>query len=633
MHLSRLESRRSHKYAQLNTGLHQYHDRKHKQSVQDQTSWPHPRGSGHDHASAEGTVAECANITMDTSPEKHACSRYDPLNVRIRLRVEVSVDSKTTCSLPPLSTGFFSALHYCLSLPSHFFACLGQHIHFITMRSSILFAAASVYSAAAQQFSGTPITGTLPLIDGAELAFWKITGPDGNDNHTLINYQSLGLGGGRINNQWVKRAVIVIHGLLRDPWDYEQDMLHALTLANSRDNNINKDAVSVVAPYFPSGADKGTAYPWVEGLRGGRQSITNALVWSGSQWSAGGNNQYPHASRNISSYHVLDEMIRAYLDASQFPEMRQIVLVGHSLGGQMLQRYAVIGEQLNPRIPITYWVGNPDSYSWMSPSRPLYIPDCPDYDNYRDGYTDFAAYGMTYGTDLVAQGEAALEANFQSRQIAYARATQDLGDHSSSCGANTTGQSRNERFFFFLKWWTPSCPDPKGSNCDTVDFVDAPHDNGQMFNSTGGQARLFTDNFYGDGARAYDQGYPRQQAGDDPFPDPKGVSYTTTPTGTYAAGMAYQGCWSDDNRNSFAVQLSADATTTIESCTQGCANTGWKIAALENANQCWCANTTANYANFVVDSSCWMPCSGNVGQKCGGHNRASLFSNGFPVAS
>lgn len=113
--------------------------------------------------------------------------------------------------------------------------------------------------------------------------------------------------------------------------------------------------MSVIAPYFPNGDDKGYAYPWTDGLKSGRGSTSNALVWSGSQWSAGANNQYPHSSRNISSYYVLDELIRYYDNQTLFPNLNQIVLVGHSLGGQMLQRYAAVGDQLNTNSPVVLW--------------------------------------------------------------------------------------------------------------------------------------------------------------------------------------------------------------------------------------------------------------------------------------
>lgn len=505
------------------------------------------------------------------------------------------------------------------------------------MRASLSLPVLGAALTAAQQYAGDVISGSLPTVANAQVNFWRIPNPNGpghNDNLTLINYENLGTNGQRIVPSNIQRAVIVIHGLLRDPWNYQNDAQNALNVANGNAPYINRDSVSIVSPYFASGSDKNFGYPWDDSQKPGYGSVSNALVWSGSKWSAGADNHYPHNSRHTSSYYVLDQMLKYYDDAEKFPNLKQIVLVGHSMGGQMLQRYAAIGDQLNLTTPVAYWIGNPDSYSWMSTYRPLNIPDCPDYDVYRDGYTNFTEYPMSYGADLVAQGRDAIVANFQSRAINYARALLDQGDHSSTCGANTTGANRNERFFEFIKWWQPTCPNGSGLKCDTVDLINVTHDNGQMYNSEAGQSRIFHDNWDGAGGRAYDYGYPRVQAGDDPYPNPALVN---TPgfsnPNVYAGGKTYYGCWTDGpNHLTLDTLLSDAATTTIESCTQGCTDGGYALAGLENGSQCYCGNATRNYAAAVVDMSCRTPCSGNDQEYCGGLSRISLFSNGAPAS-
>lgn len=180
-----------------------------------------------------------------------------------------------------------------------------------------------------------------------------------------------------------------------------------------------------------------TGYPWTDGLKPTRGSTSAALVWKGSQWSAGGDNQYPYYSQATSSYTVMDQIIQYFDDRSKFPNMKQIVIAGHSLGAQMVQRYAAIGKQLNTQSPVTYWVGNPNSYVWLSTDRPLSTASCQIYDDYREGFSKFVEYPMTYGVDLVAQGREAILANYNSKQIAYGRGLQDFGDHSSDCAAGT----------------------------------------------------------------------------------------------------------------------------------------------------------------------------------------------------
>jgi len=246
--------------------------------------------------------------------------------------------------------------------------------------------ALTAFSAAtlAQQFAGDVINTTLPYVPGAEIAFWKIRDTK-SSNLTLINYQNLGKNGKRQDPTKLKRAVVIIHGLNRDPGTYESNMLSALSQVPI--SEINTDSVAIVAPFFANGNDKDTqAYPWVNGLKSGQGSITNTLVWSGSQWSAGGNNQYPWtSSKNISSYTVLDQMIQYFDNKTAFPNINQIVIAGHSLGGQTVQRYAAIGQPGSTQTPVSYWVGNPNSYVWLSTDRPLSTASCPTYDDYREG--------------------------------------------------------------------------------------------------------------------------------------------------------------------------------------------------------------------------------------------------------
>jgi hypothetical protein len=328
----------------------------------------------------------------------------------------------------------------------------------------------------------------------------------------------------------------------------------------------------------------------------------------------------------------LDQIIQYFDNTALFPNMKQIIIAGHSLGAQTVQRYAAIGQPGNTHSPVSYWVANPNSYAWFSYSRPLFTAGCPIYDVYREGYTNFTQYPMTYGVALVNSGRTNILATYNSKAINYGRGTQDLGDDSSNCAPFTTGANRNERFFNFIAAFPPTCADPAGRNCDTVDFVNVGHDAGQMMASPAGQARLFLDNFHGNGSRAYDFGYPRQQAGDDPYPDPalNGTAASVN-NNTYAGNMTYWGCWSDQTPRSLANLSYTSNANTIELCTSTCAQGNNTIAGMEYGSQCFCGSALGYQATEIVDSSCSMACPGNSSETCGGINRLSLFSNGRPV--
>lgn len=92
------------------------------------------------------------------------------------------------------------------------------------MRTPILSAAfAASFSATvqAQQYSGDVIPNSLPNVPGSEATYFRIADPlKKNNNLTLTNYYSYGQNNKRIVEANVQRAVVMIHGLNRDPGTY-----------------------------------------------------------------------------------------------------------------------------------------------------------------------------------------------------------------------------------------------------------------------------------------------------------------------------------------------------------------------------------------------------------------------------
>jgi len=233
---------------------------------------------------------------------------------------------------------------------------------------------------------------------------------------------------------------------------------------------------------------------------------------------------------------------------------------------------------LNTKTPVTYWIANPNSYAWFSQDRPLDTSTCSNYDDWKEGLSN---YPNTYANTTVMNGSdagrAAVMANYNSKSLTYVRGLQDLGDDSSDCKPLPQGQNRNERFFYFIKRF----PGPVDKT--SIDYVNLGHDAGATMASSAGQARLFFDNFNGNGSKAYDFGCPRQQDGDNPNPDPT-CTATVTPAdqGTYN-NFTYQGCYTDNAGGGGRTLPNriTPANTTIESCTAGCAAAGYTVAGIE----------------------------------------------------
>lgn len=80
--------------------------------------------------------------------------------------------------------------------------------------------------ASAQQYAGDYVNTSLPFVPGSEITFFKITDPTGKitNNMTLINYMSFNSSNQRPITSNIERAVIVVHGLDRDPGTYESNV-------------------------------------------------------------------------------------------------------------------------------------------------------------------------------------------------------------------------------------------------------------------------------------------------------------------------------------------------------------------------------------------------------------------------
>ncbi|KAI5263007.1 hypothetical protein E4T47_09141 [Aureobasidium subglaciale] len=487
----------------------------------------------------------------------------------------------------------------------------------------------------AQQYAGEVIPGGLPpSIGGAELSFWNIVDKKSR-NVTLVNYSSLNSSGQRLSNTKVQRVIVIIHGLNRDPLNYIWGVQGALNDVSKSGSGPSADNVQIIAPFFPNGDDKGNVYPWIDGLAPGKGSNTSCLVWHGADWSQAENNVYPSNKIATSSFDVLDQILTYYDNKAMFPNVNQIVVAGHSLGAQMVQRYAAVGKTLGLATRVNYWIGNPDSYVWFNADRPVSTGSCTNYNDWRDGLDN---YTPTYGSTLVASGPAAVLSRYNSRSINYARGLQDMVDDSSRCGPDTTGANHQERFYNFIKAFPPACTSASSTSCKTVDLIDCAHDFGCMVNSAAGKSRFFLDNWSGSKSRAFDFGCPRLVQGDDPWPNTTCQSTASSPSVPYS-GMSYAGCFADSSDGPSAgrilpYQAFSNSTNTIETCTAACSSASYSLAGLSasyinnilQGYDCLCGNSLGYQARLVGEQACLTPCAGNSSQKCGGYGRYSVFS-------
>jgi len=155
-------------------------------------------------------------------------------------------------------------------------------------------------------------------------------------------------------NDRVTRALIMIHGTNRNADHYFDTAKAAAFLAGAID-----DAV-VIAPRIVCGTDP---------------LEPNEINWpcGGDSWRSGGMSTTHPA---LSSFDIVDEILRKLARKSVFPNMKAIVVAGHSAGGQFVNRYEMsnsVHDTLG--VPVSYVVANPSSYAWPDPTRALPVDD------------------------------------------------------------------------------------------------------------------------------------------------------------------------------------------------------------------------------------------------------------------
>lgn len=186
------------------------------------------------------------------------------------------------------------------------------------------------------------------------VALGEAGAPDAKQGRAMV-YRTYPL---KVRNPGIRRALIMIHGTARNADQYFATATGAAFLAGALDDTL------VISPAFHS-ADKNCA----DKLEAGEVS------WSctGDSWRSGG---MATSDPKLSSFDLIDQVLKTLADKQKFPNLRVIVVAGHSAGGQFVARYAManrIHDSLG--VAVTYVVANPSSYAWPDATRPLPVDD------------------------------------------------------------------------------------------------------------------------------------------------------------------------------------------------------------------------------------------------------------------
>ena len=240
----------------------------------------------------------------------------------------------------------------------------------------------------------------------------------------------------------ITRVIVVVHGDSRNAPDHLRYVTSAASLAGVSD-------ALVVAPQFLVAEDLSTA-----SLR------SSALYWTSSGWKQGDKSSTTAYWRpwSLSSFAVLDTLLATVGNRAVFPNLREVVVVGHSAGGQLADRYAAGTAQPTSLgafgIAVRFIVANPSSYLYVDANRfhpatsqftALTTAErqaCAGYDSYKYGLSGLNAY-------TGAVGAATLKSRYGARPFTYLLGALDTDPADASldtnCAAQWQGSQRLER--------------------------------------------------------------------------------------------------------------------------------------------------------------------------------------------
>jgi hypothetical protein len=221
----------------------------------------------------------------------------------------------------------------------------------------------------------------------------------------------------------IERIVILVHGLEREGDSNFRTAIRAAQETGEMDRTL------VIAPQFH--AKDGKCKDKLE--RG-------EIAFACQGWSDGIGTK----AARFSSFAAMDGLVQMVASRELFPALKEVVIAGHSAGGQFVQRYAA-ANRIDGRlaVPIRYIAANPSSYLYLESWRPVQNAGahCRDFNRYK--------YGLDGLTSYVAEsGAVAIRNQYPHRDVTYLLGELDTTDEhhmDTTCPAKVQGPNRRQR--------------------------------------------------------------------------------------------------------------------------------------------------------------------------------------------
>lgn len=284
----------------------------------------------------------------------------------------------------------------------------------------------------------------------------------------------------------VTQALIVFHGKLRNADVYNQSGLDSIKHAGAAGKGT-----LLITPQFLQQIDA-DQFHLPPGI----------LRWRPEEWMAGDNAM----NAPVSSFDAIDAILLRLADRKTFPNLKNVVVAGHSGGGQVVQRYAVVGRGgdvlMQAGVHVRYVIANPSSYVYFSPERPALDPhgeftfgppakSC-------NGKYDRWKYGVNAPPPYVgSESFTTLEQRYVRRDVIYLLGTNDVDPNHPALDKTCSGEVEGPYRFFrgkaYFRYFEMRHPElAEASASQQLWFVPGvEHDGDKMLNSPCGIAAMF----------------------------------------------------------------------------------------------------------------------------------------------
>lgn len=284
----------------------------------------------------------------------------------------------------------------------------------------------------------------------------------------------------------VTRAIVVIH-------DETRDAASALATISTLAGGQNASTI-IVAPQFllPSDIIRFANFLPEKG-RG-------FATWPVLAWTFGDESSSLSAKKGLSSFSVVDLLLMVLSDRTAFPDLVEIVIVGHGAGANFVQRYAAFAAAAEPlakqNIGVRYVVAGPTSFLYLTGYRPVvgkkgFAPldaaSCLGGNVYPYGMEKLNAYARRTGPNAAKLG-------YGARWITYLYHPDAKRSSDEGCAATIQGPTSGVRVEIYERYLRSIYGDV-AKRMQTFFKVEAGDDSLSLFGSSCGMSVLFGDGF------------------------------------------------------------------------------------------------------------------------------------------